>query len=133
MGMVELVNERQDSVGQIIHYLPHHAVIKDDKTTTKLRIVFDASAKANGPSLNECLYTGPKFNQSILDIILWFRLYKIALITDTEKVYLMIQVAEPDRDMLRFLWVDNIKNGDPNTVACGLHVLFLEWHRVLFC
>ena len=42
-----------------IHYLPYHAVVRQDKSTTKLRIVYDASAKADGPSLNECLYTGP--------------------------------------------------------------------------
>ena len=117
MRMVELVDERQDSAGQITHYLPHHAVIRDDKTTTKLRIVFDASAKANGPSLNECLYAGPKFNQNILDIILRFRMYKIALIADIEKAFLMIQVAEPDRDMVRFLWVDYNESENPNTVA----------------
>ena len=38
-----------------IHYIPHHPVIRDDKTTRKIRIVFDASARDNGPSLNDCL------------------------------------------------------------------------------
>ena len=38
-----------------IHYIPHHPVIRDDKTTRKIRIVFDASARNNGPSLNDCL------------------------------------------------------------------------------
>ncbi len=38
-----------------VHYLPTHAVVRSDKTTTKLRIVYDASA---GPSLNECLHKG---------------------------------------------------------------------------
>ena len=41
-------------LGQI-HYIPHHPVIRDDKTTRKNRIVFDASARDNGPSLNDCL------------------------------------------------------------------------------
>ena len=38
-----------------IHYIPHHPVIRDDKTTRKNRIVFDASARDNGPSLNDYL------------------------------------------------------------------------------
>ena len=45
-----------------VHYLPHHGVVREDKDTTKLRVVYDASSKSSGPSLNECLYKGPKFN-----------------------------------------------------------------------
>lgn len=77
-----------------------------DKDTTKLRIVYDASAKTVGkPLLNDCLLVGPKFNQKILDISMRFRSYQI---TDIEKAFLMILVEERDRDILRFLWVNDI-------------------------
>ena len=64
-----------------IHYLPHHAVIHRDKDTTKVRVVYDASARCEGPSLNDCLHTGPKFHQRIFDLLLRFRTYSVALTT----------------------------------------------------
>ena len=56
-----------------LHYLPHYAIIRSDKNTTKIRVVYDASAKIDGkPSLNDCLLIGPIFNQKILDILMMF-------------------------------------------------------------
>ena len=66
-GIIEEVNEDpQTNTDAKVHYLPHHAVIRKDKQTTKLRIVYDASARSNGISLNDSLFSGPKFNQKIL-------------------------------------------------------------------
>ena len=58
-GIVEVVDKARCQ-GESIHYLPHHPVVREDKITTKLRIVYDASARTSGPSLNDCLYAGPK-------------------------------------------------------------------------
>ena len=102
-GVVEVVAYPTKHVEGQVHYLPHHAVVRQDKQITKLRVVYDASARSDGPSLNDCLYTGPKFGQSILDILLRFRLHYIALVGDVEKAFLMVSVAECDRDVLRFL------------------------------
>ena len=62
-GIVELVEEPATADISGVHYLPHHEVIRRDKSTTKLRIVYNASAKANGLLLNDCLHPGPKFDQ----------------------------------------------------------------------
>ena len=60
--------EKENIIGKIetvgkpglVHYFPHHAVIKNERDTTKTRIVFDASSKIrNNPSLNDCLHSGP--------------------------------------------------------------------------
>ena len=83
-------------------------LIREDKLTTLLRIVFDASAKTSGPSLNECLYKGPSFKQRIADILLRFGLFPIGQVADIEKAFLMISVAKEDKDVLRFLWLDDI-------------------------
>ena len=102
------VVEGEESTQTKTHYLPHHAVIRKDKTTTRVRIVYDASAKSNGPSLNDCLHTGPKFNKKILEILLRFWSYPIALTVDIEKAFLMICISLKDHVVLRFLWVKDI-------------------------
>ena len=108
-----------------VHYLPHHAVIRRDKATTKLRIVYDASAKGNSPSLNDCLHIGPALTQNIVDILIRFRTHKVALTADIEKAFLMVSVAKEDRDVLRFLWLDDINKGAPDIVT-------LRFARVVF-
>ena len=93
-----------------VHYLPHHPVIRTDKSTSRVRIVYDASAKRDGPSLNDCLETGPNTLPQIIDILLLFRLNKIALISDIKQSFLNVSLPESDRDFLRFLWVNDINS-----------------------
>ena len=103
-GIVKIVEDPAHQDGNLVRYLPHHAVIRRDKKTSKVRIAYDASASENVLSLNTCLHTGPKFNQRIFDILLRFRMHKVALIADIEKAFLMITVDEKDRDVLRFFY-----------------------------
>ena len=84
---MEKVSDDSGEARDDIHYLPHHAVICTDKQTTKIRILYDASARDKGISLNDCLLSGHKFEQNILDILLRFRTYRIALIADMEKAF----------------------------------------------
>ena len=85
-------------------------MVRTDKTTTKLHVIHDASAKSTGPSLNDCLHKWPKFNQLILNLLLRFRSYKIALAADIEKAFIIISV---DDRVLRFLWLDDITKTEP--------------------
>ena len=65
-GMIQPVQDLEDTQEGKVHYLLHHAVIRQDRETTKLRVVYDASAKCQGaPSLNNCLYSGSNFEQHI--------------------------------------------------------------------
>ena len=116
-GIVEQVHVSDHSIPGETHYIPHHAVIRQDKQTTKLHVVYNASAKEDGPSLNTCLYTEPKFGQNIMDIILRFRVHNVALATDIEKAFLIVSVDERDRDVLRFLWVNDVTKDDPEVTA----------------
>ncbi len=86
-GIVEPVEQGVNNGVGTVHYIPHHEVIRVDKDTTKLRIVYDASARSgkNTSSLNDCLYAGPPLSSLIYDILLTFRVDKAALIGDIEK------------------------------------------------
>ena len=110
--------ERQETPGKIwqTHYLPHHGIVCEDKDTTKLRIVFDASSKICNVSLNNCLLKGPNVIPLMFDIILRFRFFPIAITADTEKAFLQIGIKETDRDYLRFLWVDDILKENPKII-----------------
>ncbi|GBM60181.1 hypothetical protein AVEN_273497-1 [Araneus ventricosus] len=91
-------------------YLPHRAVIKEN-STTRIRPVFDASAKQkNGSSLNSCLEKGPNLVEQIPSILIIFRLEIFGVIADIKKAFLQISIDDKDRDYLRFLWFENHKN-----------------------
>ena len=86
-------------------YLPMHAVRKESSSTTKIRAVFDASAKSSsGVSLNDTLLVGPTVHSSLIDVLLRFRLHRIALTADVSKMYRAVVLTLPDRDLHRFVW-----------------------------
>ena len=107
-GVIESVTEleRADKV----HYIPHLAVVRKEANTTKVRVVYDASAKLGkgGTSLNDCLHVGPSLNPLLFDILVRFREKRVALVGDIEKAFLNIEVAERYRDCLRFLWCEDV-------------------------
>jgi hypothetical protein len=52
-GVIERAEESTPrSLGKV-HYLPHRDVVRPEKSTTKLRVVYDASARSNGPAVIE--------------------------------------------------------------------------------
>ena len=100
-----------------VHYLPHHEVIRSDKKTTHLRIVYDASSKrANEVSLNDCLYRGPPLTPLIFDILVRLRMFRTVLIGDLEKAFLDVRVTPEECDYLRFIWLDDINKDNPRLV-----------------
>lgn len=104
-------------------YLPHHAVIKESSSTTKVRIVFDASCKSSdGYSLNDKLQTGPRIQQDLMDILLRWRKHKIVLVSDVEKMYRQIIVTKAHRQFQRIVWQDehaNLQDFELSTVTYG--------------
>ena len=87
------------------YYLPMHAVFKSSSTSTKLRVVFDASCPTtSGVSLNNILAAGPTLHPNLDTILIRFRSYRVALSGDVGKMYREVMLCQPDRQLHRFLW-----------------------------
>lgn len=127
-GVIEKVT--LDKEEGLKHYLPHHAVINPTKTTTKLRVVYDASAKTRQrhQSLNECLYRGPVMLHDLCGILLRFRLHNVTLVADIEKAFLQIGLQPDQRDVTRFFWIKDCNN----PVPCSENLQEFRFCRVPF-
>ena len=84
-------------------YLRHFAIVRPENTTTKTRVVFDASAKCNGVSLNDVM---SKLQRDAFDVLLRFRRFPTALVWKIAERYLRIGMEPSSRPFHRFLWRD---------------------------
>jgi hypothetical protein len=100
-GIVEVAS--QDPQG-VEFYIPHKPVIRESAESTKVRIVYDASTKANSgaPSLNQCLNPGPPLQNDLWKVLVRMRFLPVALCGDIKQAFLQVRIKETDRDALRF-------------------------------
>ncbi|XP_055523061.1 uncharacterized protein LOC129717231 [Wyeomyia smithii] len=122
MGHMQQVHEEASDYPS--YYMPHHAVLKPDSTTTKLRVVFDASRRtSSGISLNDGLMAGPVVQEDLLSIILRFRFRQFVLVADVAKMYRMVKVVDADQSLQRILWrsspTEPVKSFQLTTVTYG--------------
>ncbi|XP_059086776.1 uncharacterized protein LOC131883340 [Tigriopus californicus] len=111
-------SELRTNWGQV-WYIVHHGVYHKQKK--KIRVVFDCALKYRGVSLNNALYTGPDFTNSLLGVLLRFRERKVAVMADIEKMFYQVRIPKAQSNFLRFFWFkDGDLNGDP--VECRLRV-----------
>ncbi|KRZ07030.1 hypothetical protein T11_11806 [Trichinella zimbabwensis] len=109
-GIIERVENVHGDEGRT-WYLPHHMVFKTDQTSTKGRIVFDASAHFGRTSLNRQLESGPSLQSDLVRILLRFRRHRVGVQADVSRMFLQIGLHKEDRDVTRFLWKEP---GDPS-------------------
>lgn len=96
LGHMHEVHDDDDDQ-RIECYLPHHPVVKESSTTTKVRVVFDGSAKTStGKSLNEALLVGPSVQDDIAIIVVRFRQYPVAIVADAEKMFRQVWMHPDD-------------------------------------
>ena len=107
------------------YYMPHRGVYREDRETTKLRVVFNASShRAGSESLNDLLHTGANLNTPSLIVALNFRIGAFAIIADIEKAFLQIALAPEEWNSHRFLWYANIKDLSQVTEYCMTRLTF---------
>lgn len=82
-------------------FLPHHCVLKPDSSTTKLRVVFNASSPTStGYSLNDNLMVGPMVQDELYDIIIRWRFHLYVMSADIEKMYRQFWIHPLDQQLL---------------------------------
>jgi hypothetical protein len=93
LGHMQLVPEGERDTAshkeatEMVFFLQHHAVLKPESTTTKTRVVFDASEKSStGISLSDILMTGPTIQQDLLSIVIRLQTHTYALTADIFKI-----------------------------------------------
>lgn len=111
MGITEPATET--AIPGNCNYIPHHPVTRERKSPTRLKIIFDTSAKSEVPSLDECLHKLSQLNRRVFDILVRFRTFRsITLTYNIEKAFLQIGINKSDRVSFTIL------------VSCGLMMFF---------
>ena len=88
-------------------YMPMHGVVKEASTSTRLRVVFDASAKTStGHSLNDTLLPGPTLYPLLTNILIRFRQSAIGMSSDISKMFREVSLHPNDRDLHRYVMKD---------------------------
>jgi hypothetical protein len=134
LGFSRKLTEREinDYKGPV-HYIAHHEVVRPDKKSTPVRIVFNSSARYKGHCLNDCWINGPDLLNNMLGVILRFREQPIAVSGDISKMYHRIGIAEEDQHVHRFLWRDMDTTRPPDTYIKTVPLVtnqHQQWHKL---
>ncbi|GFV73850.1 integrase catalytic domain-containing protein [Trichonephila clavipes] len=107
------------------YFLPHHDVYRPEKSTTKVRVVFNASSPTNnGLTLNDIQLNGGVIQDYLYAQMIRFRTFRYALTADINKMYRMILIDSEQRCLQQILWKDNkhdrVKTYELQTVPYGM-------------
>ncbi|XP_018403165.1 PREDICTED: uncharacterized protein LOC108780075 [Cyphomyrmex costatus] len=124
-GHITKITAAELSETEETYFIPHQAVIRPDSLTTKLRVVFDASAKTTlGTSLNDKLMPGPNLHNDLIKILLRFRMHQHVITADIAQMFHQIRIDKRDRQLQLILWRNDAKEASHiyqlNTVTYGI-------------
>lgn len=98
-----------------VHYVAHHAVLRPEKKSTPIRIVFNSSASFKGHTLNDYWFKGPDLLNNLFGVVLRFRENAVAVCGDITKMYHMVAIPPVDQHVHRFLWRNFETGREPDT------------------
>lgn len=99
---------KRSELGDKFYVIPHHAVRNPTSSTTKFRVVFDASAKTTTDySLNNILANGPVLQDDLFSIMVRFRKHRYVFSADITKMYRQVLVQPEDHKWQTIVWRDN--------------------------
>ena len=116
--LIEGIVERAPNSVVGREFIPHKGVVRETAESTKLRIVYDASARAwdGAPSLNECLNNGPPLQNQLWSVLIRGSFNPIAITGDIKKAFLQVRIRPEERDALRFHWYNNTEIKEVETL-----------------
>ena len=111
--------------GKPVAFISHHAVIRPDKATTKVRLVSNASLKSGkgGSSPNQHWPKGPNILKPLLEVFARFRCNHTAVHFDVTKMYHSVATGDDEKMMQLMVWFDsegNLEILGPTCVMFGV-------------
>ncbi|GFT01227.1 integrase catalytic domain-containing protein [Trichonephila clavipes] len=128
---------KEDSKSEAGYYLPHHSILQPDNMTTKLHVVFNASAKTiSGYSLNDLLYKGGVLQEELFSILIRFRKHIYVFTADIKQMFRIIELNESQTRLQKILWktskTSHTKIYELRTVTCSTPYLATKVLQQLF-
>ena len=126
-----VVEEAEEPAQVKEFYIPHKAVIRESSETTKMRIVYDASARAYdaAPSLNECLESRPPLQNQLWKVLVHGRFNEVAMETYKRRSYKCVSAQKTE---MRCVFTGSPESIPSKYVPCDSHELCLAWVHHLF-
>jgi len=94
-GIVEEVNDPPQGKE---FYTPHKPVVRWGAESTKLSVVYEASASSNAyaPSLNDCLYAGPPLHNRLWSVLVRMRFHLVLVTGDLIQAFLQVRIKKEE-------------------------------------
>jgi len=96
-------------IGQSDHvFVPHRPVVKEESSTTKVRVVLNCSMKVRDSfSLNEAAYSGIDLVNNLFQLLIKIRADDYLVLSDIRAAFLMIKLnLDSDKNKFTILWQD---------------------------